>query len=455
MNITEAMDNGLILKILLMVLYCLIGRGVSGQEIRGDSLSLSDCIRIAWKNNYESQKSALNRRLSEIDYHESRQNLIPGVNLGVGHNLSQGRRIDLVTNQYINQRFSSGNQFVSSSVTLFRGLESLYRIRQQAAAGKAASLEEQAAKDQVMLDVILAYLQALTSRDILSQTEMRVELTRQQLKRISDLHANGAVLPSDYYDLKGQLAGDLSALNDVKKTHLNAVIALAGVMNIPYEQLVPLRMPDIEFLRLSPDLPAPEKTFETVSLWLPALKAAEWRIVQAKEGIRVARSGHSPRLTLGAGFESTYSSNSNLGYFEQAKNNIGRYLSFGITIPLTDHILVRNNVMRAKINLEDAEYSAQNTRNEWQRTISRTALNLDLARQNLGNLAERELNFRESFRIATVRFEAGDINSVLFLTSKNNMDQAGADKIIGQYEWMLQRLISGYYTGKLYESYEL
>ncbi|ODS73229.1 MAG: hypothetical protein ABS46_20355 [Cytophagaceae bacterium SCN 52-12] len=423
--------------------------GARGQELTGDSLSLSDCIRLALKNSYIAQSANLGTRLARIDHQESRQSLIPGVSMGVGHNLSQGRSIDLVTNQYINQNFSSGNQYISGSVTLFRGLEALNRIRQQAAAGKAAAFEEQAVKDQLMLDVILAYMQVLTARDMWAQTEKRIELTKQQVKRATDLHSSGVIPPSDFYDLKGQLAGDLNALNEIRKAHMEARINLARLMNIPYEQAGPVASISLEVPRSAAAALAPSEVQENAALWLPSLKAAEWRIAQAQDGIRVARAGHSPRLTMGGGFQSTYSSNSSLGYFEQAKNNLGRYLSFGLTIPLTDHILIRNNVARARINLEDAGYRARNTELEWQSTITQTLFNLELAKENYHNLTEREENLQESFRIATARFQAGDINSVLFLTAKNNLEQAMADKIIGRYQWTLQQYFADYFNGKL------
>lgn len=443
------MNKHAILKLLLAVAFLMTGSHAHCQDLPHDSLSLADCIRIALKNSYTVQNASLAARIARIDHQESRQNLIPGVNMGVGHNLSQGRSIDLVTNQYINQNFSSGNQYVSGSVTLFRGLEALNRIRQQAAGSKAATFEEQAVKDQLMLDVVLAYIQVLTTRDMSAQTEKRIELTKQQVKRTTDLHNNGVIPPSDFYDLKGQLAGDLNALNDIRKAHMEARVTLARLMNISYEQLIPVKS-------LAFTIPGPSGTalsasevHENAALWLPSLKAAEWRIAQAQDAIRVARAGHSPRLTMGGGFQSTYSSNSPLGYFEQAQNNLGHYLSFGLTIPLTDHILVRNNVARARINLQDAGYRAQNTKLEGQRNISQTVFNLELARDNYHNLTEREENLRESFRIATARFEAGDINSVLFLTAKNNLEQATADKIIGRYQWTLQQYFSDYFNGQL------
>lgn len=438
-----------ILKIALVLCYCIAARGASGQELPVDSITLSDCIRIALKNSYTVQSANLAARLARIDHQESRQNLIPGVSMGVGHNLSQGRSIDLVTNQYIDQSFSSGNQYVSGSVTLFRGLEALNRIRQQAAGSKAAAFEEQAVKDRLMLDVILAYIQVLTTRDMSVQTEKRIELTKQQVKRTTDLHGSGVIPPSDFYDLKGQLAGDLNALNDIRKAHMDARVALARLMNISYEQLPSVKSLVFTIPGTSDAALAPSEVHDNAALWLPSLKAAEWRIAQAQDAIRVARAGHSPRVVLGGGFQSTYSSNSPLGYFEQARNNLGRYLSFGLTIPLTDHILVRNNVARARLNLQDAGYRAQNTKLEAQRTISQTAFSLELARDNYHNLTEREENLRESFRIATARFEAGDINSVLFLTAKNNLEQAMADKIIGRYQWTLQQYFADYFNGRL------
>ncbi|WP_345032501.1 TolC family protein [Ravibacter arvi] len=442
-----AMNNN---RIFPVIIFCFLAAlPVRGQGTRGDSLDLATCIQLAWSNNYLATSSGLSREQAHIDHREARQRLIPSLEARFGHNLSQGRRIDLVTNQYINQRFTSGNQSLSTSATLFQGLAALHKIREQAAAYRASVAEEQSAREQVMLDVILAYTQVLTARDMLHQMELRLELTRQQVKRTSDLHDNGAILPADYYDLRGQYASDKNALNDLHKTYSEAMTNLARAMNVPADQVGPVRSFGDAFPLTTPDSLTADGLYDDAVLSLPTVKATELRILSSKAALKASRSAHSPRLTFGAGFESTYSSNSDQTYFNQTKNNMGRYLSFGLNIPIVDHLFVRNNVARSKIQLTDAELKAANTKNDLQRTISQSLINLRLAAENFKNLVEREENFQESFRIAKVRFEAGDLNSVLFLTAKNNMDQALADKIIGKYEWRLQQFIIDYYQGLL------
>ncbi|HCU44083.1 MAG TPA: TolC family protein, partial [Sphingobacterium sp.] len=53
------------------------------------------------------------------------------------------------------------------------------------------------------------------------------------------------------------------------------------------------------------------------------------------------------------------------------------------------------------------------------------------------------------FRIAQVHFEAGNSNSVLFLTAKNKLDSSQIQLLVKQYEWLLQKYINDYYAGAL------
>ena len=57
--------------------------------------------------------------------------------------------------------------------------------------------------------------------------------------------------------------------------------------------------------------------------------------------------------------------------------------------------------------------------------------------------------FKESFREAEVKFNAGSINSVEYLVIKNNLDDANINLIIARYDYVLRSMILDYYSGKL------
>ncbi len=437
-----------IIRLLLALMYYYYSTGACFAQAGNDSLSLEDCIRIALQNNPEARRMTYATQRAGTDRKEALYMALPSVQAGWGHNLSYGRRIDPATNQYYNQQFTSGNPYISGSMILFDGLANLRRIRQQATASQAAEAEEDAFREQLMLEVMLAYVQVLTARDMEAQQDRRLEVTAQQLKRTEDLHRSGAVSPADYYDLKAQLAGDENALYRIRQTYQQTLNALGKLLNVP--EMASLKLQPLS-LSWSPDTTAlrAESLFDAASHRLPLIQAAQYRKVEALQNIRTIRSGFVPRISAGAGFESTYSSNAENSYLDQARGNIGRYVSFSLTIPLTNGFLVKNNLSRAKLALREAEDQEQARLHDLQRAVVQNLLDLETAGRSYQSFREQEQNFEASFRVAQVRFEAGDLHSALFLTAKNNYETAQSNRLMAWYALRLQELLTSYYQGSL------
>ncbi len=426
----------------------LVAASISQSVIAQDTLTLERCIEIALKNNLDIRQSNIRTQAAGINYRQTKHNLIPSLGANLGHSYSQGRFINPTTNQYVEENFISGNQSLSSSLVLFDGLRMFRSITEQAYAYRATQLEEQLMKERIALDVTSAYIQALTSRDMVSQIEDLVQVIREQVERSTLLHEEGNISPGTYYDLKGQYANDLNSLNEAKNTFNEALVNLFRLLNLPYDRTVSLA--SLQELPLSSAQPSDaDQLYQMASQHLGIIKAADHWTKQAEFGLKATRSSYFPTLSLGAGLSSNYSKDGQGTYYDQIQNNLGRSMGFTLSVPILSRFQVRNNVARAKLDLLNAEYIAENTRNELQQTTNQVLFNLDAAEVRYKNLVEQVQHYTESFRIAEVRFNNGDINSVEFLFAKNKMDNANASLVIARYQWHLRQRIVDYYNGEM------
>ena len=64
------------------------------------------------------------------------------------------------------------------------------------------------AKDNLTLNVILAYLQVLNNEDLLASSIKQKELSTKQAERLEILDSQGAVSPALVADVRGQLMND-------------------------------------------------------------------------------------------------------------------------------------------------------------------------------------------------------------------------------------------------------
>ena len=433
-------------RIRYIICSALITISIGQTVIAQDTLTLENCIKLALENNLEATRSNIAVRREGINLRQTRFDLLPSVSAFVGHSYSQGRYIDPATNQFIENRLTSGFQDVSGSLILFDGLASLYKIRQQAFLLRATQMEEQQTKDQLILNVVLAYIQVLTAKDMLEQSENRLEVTEEQVRRNTILHEEGGISPGDYHDIKGEYANDLNAFTDAQATYNEALVALARLLNQPFDANLQLASLD-KTPATSLQKEDAQQLYQNAAAYLGTIRAADFRKQQADFGLKVARASFFPTLSLGGGFESRYSDNSSTPFLEQMQNNLGRYASLRLQIPLFNRFTNRSNVARAKLNVLDATYEAETRRNELQQTAQQVLFDLNVARDKYQNLVEQVEHYAESFRVAEVRFNAGDINSFLYLTAKNKMDNANANLVIARYQWHLRQRIVDYYNG--------
>ncbi len=433
---------------LTIVLY-LSAQPVAGQDLIQHRRSLRSCVDLALERNLVLQNQSLIEERAALGYTRAWQGRLPSLNASLGHGLSEGKSIDPSTNQFISKRFTSGNQELNTSVVLFDGLGMLYDIRQQASHSDAAQKEREGAAMGLKLDVILAYMQVWTAQDILTQATTNMLTTAEQLKRSTTLHQQGAIAPGDYFDIKGQYAAEASNINTLKRILFESRIALASLMNIAEHDLGDLEPVNRLLPGFGDVAMQAEQLYQAAQIALPDYQALESRIRAADYGIKYAKSAYFPRLTFNAGLNSQYSGTSTDSYIKQVDNNLGKYLSFGLSIPIFNGFKVRNQVKEAKLNYRNQEIENEQKKLELLKQTTKTVFDYKQSFENIRLLNEQVQNYKESFRIAQVRFDQGDINSVTYIISKNKYEEAQSKLTIAEYQLTLQRYTMDYYQGKL------
>ena len=182
---------------------------------------------------------------------------------------------------------------------------------------------------------------------------------------------------------------------------------------------------------------------------MPIIPALDWRIKAAERNIKLAKSSYWPSLSLSAGLSTNYSNVADFGYWKQFNNNLGKSVSLNLAIPIFNNLAVYNQVKLAKLDLETTKLQKEIALNELRMETSKAVFNLKNVSSNIVHLREQEQSYTESFRIAQVHFEAGNSNSVVFLTAKNKLDNSRNQLLVKQYEWLLQKYINDYYAGSL------
>ncbi len=447
-------------------------------------LSLQQCIQLALKNNADIQHREVTSDIQKINLLGARGNILPTLNGDISHGINKGRSIDPFTNTYANQKTKVASYNLSTGVTLFNAFAIRNNIKQNRLAYDATKMEVQQEKDAIALNVILEYLQVLTNQDLVNVSMQQKDVSEKQVERNNILNDEGAISPGQLYDVKGQYQQEqlnvINAMNDLE----TAKVSLAQLLNIPYNK-------NIQIERISLNETMANNKGTTDSIYRSALqnlaiiKATELRQRSAEFGVKTYRSQQYPSLVLNGGLNTNYSSNAsaqqflnstdvstnsyvlvngnktpviakqdnysfnNIKYGNQFKNNYNNYVSLGIRIPLLNNLRNKVQIKTAEADKKDAEIALHATKTQLQQNIEQANINLNTAQQRYDVLTEQVAAYKESFREAEVKFNAGSINSVDYLVTKNNLDNSNINLIIARYDYVLSSMVLDYYSGKL------
>ncbi len=452
---------------------------------RNQNLNLQQCVETAISNNLNVKQSELAAQRAGINYNQAKTNLLPSINGNIQQGLNQGRSIDPFTNTYLNQQINYTNYSVGGSITLFNGFLLWNTIKQNLLAFQASKLELQQQKDNLTLNVILAYLQILNNQELVNQSKNQASVSKEQVHRSEILNKDGAIAPYQLADLRGQLSNDsLSIINNQNNLEA-AKVALAQYMNVPYQKAATYAPLNAEQLTSSYN-GSPDAIYEAALEQLSLVKATDYRKKSAVKGVSAARGYLYPTLSLNAYLFTNYSSaagkstftdsarvatndyvnlqNGNksyvitnqtdyrtdkISYRDQFKNNYNSAVTLGLQIPIFTNWVARNRIALAKIDLKNAELVEQTTRIQLKQSVEQAFFNTTASFNRYHTLQNQVGSYAESFKATEVKFNAGVGNSVDYTVAKNKLDAANINLISARYDYILRMKILDYYQGKL------
>jgi outer membrane protein len=467
-----------IIKILVIVLFYYAR--VFGQ---GNKLTLKQCVETAIANNLDVQQSGLLMQTDKINWNQAKLNMLPDLNGAAGSSINQGRSIDLSTNGYTNHQATYSDYGLSSGVILFNGLYLRNTAKQNALAYEASKMDWQQTKDNLTINIILAYLQVLNNEDLLTQLRSQEGLSKKEAERLEILNKDGAIAPSLLSDLKGQYANDQLSIISAQNALETSKISLCQFMNISYDKNMQLERLDTESYATKYE-DTPDKIYQESLKQFSLIKAVDLRKQSAEKRVKAARGQLFPTLSFNGNAGTNYSSTAanpilinttdvtskdyvlengtpnpviykqnnfefeKIGYGSQLNNNFSTSVSLNLRVPIFNSLQQRNRIKLAQLTLKNNELVASATKTQLQQSIEQAYINMASASDRYKVLLEQVSAYTESFRAADIRFNSGLGTSIDYLTAKNNLDRSNINVISAKYDYILRTKVLDYYQGK-------
>ena len=120
--------------------------------------TIQECVEYALKNNISIKQSELDIKTANIDKSSAIGNFLPNLNTSISHSWSIGANTNPVTNVRENQTTQYTQFGLSSSVTLYNGLQNVNRLRNAKMVQLARQYQLTKMQDDISLYVANAYL---------------------------------------------------------------------------------------------------------------------------------------------------------------------------------------------------------------------------------------------------------------------------------------------------------
>ena len=453
----------------------------SGTEVK---LGLQEAVNIALKNNISVKQSENQVLLTDLQRQQSKFNQLPFAAANVNEFFNFGRSLDPFTNTNVDRNINYNQLSVNAGVTIFNGKLLKNTIAQNDILVKATQLDLQAMKESISLQVVLAYLNIMNAEDQLSIAQTQTGITKLQIDRTDKLVKAGSLAQSNLFDLKAQLANEETNVINAQSTLDLAKLTLLQLLNDK-------NVTDVKVDRISVVTPSTNgydasitKIYEVAESSQPVVRAADLRIKGADKGIDIAKAGFLPIISANANLGANQSNaqknyllsgktDQNLGtvlfngqqiplivsrdnfaengtvpYFTQLSNTFNYGFGVNANIPIFSKFINKSNVVRAKIQKDNAFLNAQQTRLTLRQNIEQAYTNLTNAAKRFDAITVQVSALEESFRAAESRFNAGAIDFVAYSLQKTNLDKARANLVQAKYDFIFRTKILDYYQNK-------
>ncbi len=425
--------------------------------------TLEECINHAVDNNIIIKQQELQTKLQENTLEQSKLDLLPSLNGTATNNWSFGRALDETTYQFTEEENVRSNQFYASSgVTLFSGLQSYNTIVRNRYNVDASFQDLQNIKDDISLNVALAYLQILLNKELVAVTGNQLQTTREQIEKTRKMVEAGSLPRGNLLEIQAQAALEelqlINMENQLDLSYLNIVQLLELDSVAGFEIIVP----EIVITETGIITENVNDIYNTAKQIRPEVKSAELRLKSAEYDLKIAKGGRSPRLNLNTTFSTGYSSirQKILGidpvegilygeypFADQLNDNINYGIGLTLSIPVFNGWQVNTSISNSKISIQNSQYSLENTRKQLYKNIQQAYADAQASLKSYIASQKAVESMQESFRYTEQRFNVGMVTPVEYNTAKAQLLNTESELAQSKYEYIFKIKVLDFYRG--------
>jgi outer membrane protein len=423
-------------------------------------LSFKEAVKIGLQNNLALNQEKNNLVATTVAKNSSMLQLAPSVNIQGNAGRNDGNSFNQQEGQVINGVLDFVGANLNVSMPLFNGMSTITSYKQSAFINEAQMNLMKRTNQEVITNVANQFLRCLLDQRLVVIQEKNLETQQQQYDQIREQVLAGSRPEVDLYNQDYQVKNAELLLLRSRNTLKNNKTILAATLQIDPLAPFELEEPAWDVNAADADVLSIEQLKQTAlesRSDLESIKAIE---NANRFGYYSLKGGYLPSVNAFFQYGSRYNyihPNPAENFFPDNRSfdnqffNDNTQMTYGVSfsIPIFGGFQTRSNVVRSKVNYENAKLTTASTEIQVKTSVMLAYQNYRDARSNY-EATNAQLKAAElSYNFEKERYGLGISDIVALTQATQNYTRAQADFESARYTLMFQKILINFATGTL------
>ena len=440
----------------------------------------------ALKNNITVRQADLQQKFAGLDLTQSTWNELPFANFSGNSGYSAGRNQDPTTFSLITTGYLFSSYSLQTSLDLFNWFSKKNNIAVKDLNLKATGAGFEKAKNDVALNVALAYLQVLLTREQVNLARIQLAQTSSQLESVRKQVQAGTLPELNQVQLESQFATDSSNLVTAQSSVNQYLLQLEVLLNLDPATPFDIESPTVDIIPLEniADL-QPEYVYGLAKVNMPQQQVDVFNVQAAHMSVKVAKAQMYPTFSMFGSLGSAFNSKAeqiisvtpitpvigkvtvnsvdysvfpvqpiqaqNFGkaaYFEQLNQNFRQSVGLSLSVPILNGGSLRAGWLRSKLTLAQVELTKEQNSQTLKQDIYKAYNDATAALEKFSANKKAVEASQKAYDFATKRFDLGLLSTFDLLTTQTILLQAKTNLLYAQYDYVFKIKLLEFYKGQ-------
>jgi outer membrane protein len=405
--------------------------------------TLGECLDYALENNIQLRQSR-NDYLSGIeDTGEAKAALFPSLTASVTQGFT-----NYPSSNATDRNSYTGTYGLNAGMTLYEGGKLRTAVKRQQVQNRIDALSVEESANDIRIAIVQAYMQCLYAAEAVTVNRSTADASKARRDRAEAMWQAGSISKVDFAQLESQYASDEYQVVVASASLDNYKLQLKQLLELDITEEMNLAAPAIQESEVLSALPAKAEIYATALDAMPEIKRGELAVESAELGIRQARAGFFPSVSLSAGIGTGHMSGGSFESGSQVWNRFNENVGLSVSIPIFSNRKNRTAVNKARIAVSNSLLERQSLEKELLREVESAYLDAVSAQAQYVAACEKQRYAQQSCDLTDEQFRVGMKNTVELITAQNELTAARQEVLQAKYMALLNIELLDIYQGK-------